>query len=209
MHLFFLKYLTLTLELFKKIGFYTGLFMDKLFYLYCNEQIKFLVDKKHVHILFDFNHWLQMMMNRILLAILCPLVLLSPLITADNRYASLSAADVANEVVQEFVYGYSAYQQYAWGHDELLPLTSSYVDYSSGYSTLWTPIDALDTIYIMNLTDLAEQTKDLICNFSFNINANVAEFDMTIRLLGGLLSAYHFSGEVEKCLLDQAIDLGL
>ncbi|ETO21835.1 hypothetical protein RFI_15368, partial [Reticulomyxa filosa] len=149
---------------------------------------------------------IQPMTNHFLLANLCHLVLFSPFASAFNRYASLSAAEVASELVQEFVYGYSAYQKYAWGHDELLPLTSSYVDYSSGYSTLWTPIDALDTIYIMNLTDLAEQTKNLICNFSFDINADVAEFDMTIRLLGGLLSAYHFSGETERCLLTKQLN---
>ena len=113
-------------------------------------------------------------------------------------------AENAALVKDQFVHGYLAYERYAYGHDELLPLTRSYVDYNP-QSLLYTPIDALDTMYIMKL-DMAKRVTQQVCALSFDQDMDVSVFDMVIRLLGGLLSSYYQSGE--QCLLNQAIDLG-
>ena len=97
-------------------------------------------------------------------------------------------------------------KQYAWGHDELRPLTKTARDWY-GPSLLMTPVDALDSMTMMGLDDEASKTRDYIAkNLSFDHDIYVKNFEITIRLLGGLLSNYQLSGD--KRLLALAQDLG-
>ena len=121
----------------------------------------------------------------------------------------LNPVEAAYQVREEFIYGYNAYIEYANTYDRLNPF------YRNGsnlgrYSLLYTPIDALDTMYIMNLTDLTQETLKLICNYRnkdlFNVNMTVSMFNTVISLLGGLLSSYHLIQD--ECLKNLAIDLG-
>ena len=57
---------------------------------------------------------------------------------------------MAARVRDDFLHAWSGYKQYAWGHDELKPLTKSYRDWY-GTSLLMTPVDALDTMVLMGL----------------------------------------------------------
>src|SRR5262249_27991677 len=74
-----------------------------------------------------------------------------------------SAGPMALQVRGEFLYAWNAYKQYAWGHDELKPLSKSYRDWHSG-SLLMTPVDALDTMILMGLTEEADKTREFIAN---------------------------------------------
>jgi len=117
-----------------------------------------------------------------------------------------SPGPMALQVRSEFLYAWNAYKQYAWGHDELRPLSKSYHDWHSG-SLLMTPVDALDTMILMGLTDEADKTREYIVkNLSFDQDIEVKNFEITIRLLGGLLSSYQLTGD--KRLLDLADNLG-
>jgi mannosidase alpha-like ER degradation enhancer 2 len=70
-----------------------------------------------------------------------------------------------------------------------------------------TPVDALDTMLIMGLSEEAEKTKTaLVQNLSFDKNIPVKNFEITIRVLGGLLSAYQMTQD--RRLLALAEDLG-
>ena len=70
-----------------------------------------------------------------------------------------------------------------------------------------TPVDALDTMIIMGLKSEAAATKNyIIQNLSFDKDIFVQNFEVTIRLLGGLLSSYQLTGD--KRLLTLAEDLG-
>jgi mannosidase alpha-like ER degradation enhancer 2 len=70
-----------------------------------------------------------------------------------------------------------------------------------------TAVDALDTMIIMDLNDEATATKYYIVNnLSFDKDIEVQNFEITIRLLGGLLTNYQLTGD--KRLLDLAEDLG-
>ncbi len=76
-----------------------------------------------------------------------------------------------------------------------------------GSSLLLTPVDTYDVLLIMGLKDEAAATKKLILDsLSFNKNIEVQSFEITIRLLGGLLSAYQMDGD--KRFLSLAEDLG-
>ena len=70
-----------------------------------------------------------------------------------------------------------------------------------------TPVDALDTLVLMHLDAEAAKARSLIVSdLSFDRDIYVKNFEITIRLLGGLLSGYQLTGD--KRLLNLAEDLG-
>jgi len=114
---------------------------------------------------------------------------------------------MAARVREEFLRSWKAYEQYAWGHDELRPLTKTPRDWYGGQSLMITPVDALDTLLLMGFNDEAEKAKSLIvAQLSFDKDIEVKNFEITIRILGGLLSAYEMTGD--ERLLRLADDLG-
>ncbi|MDZ7291783.1 MAG: glycoside hydrolase family 47 protein [candidate division KSB1 bacterium] len=120
--------------------------------------------------------------------------------------AEIDKAEMAKRVREEFLHAWNSYKQYAWGHDELKPLSKSYRDWY-GVSLYMTPVDALDTMILMGLTDEATTTREFIVRkLSFDHDIVVKNFEITIRLLGGLLSSYQLTGD--KRLLNLAEDLG-
>jgi mannosidase alpha-like ER degradation enhancer 2 len=124
---------------------------------------------------------------------------------ADERAAS-DRRRIAARVRSEFLHAWGGYRKYAWGHDDLRPLTKTYHDWY-GQTLLMTQVDALDTLILMGLKDEAEGTREYVArNLSFDRDAYVQNFEVTIRLLGGLLSAYQLSGD--RRLLRLAEDLG-
>lgn len=70
-----------------------------------------------------------------------------------------------------------------------------------------TPVDALDTLILMHLDAEADRARALIkSELSFDHDFYVKNFEITIRLLGGLLSSYQLTGD--QRLLALAADLG-
>src|ERR1051325_2026626 len=139
-------------------------------------------------------------MTRILYGFLV-LVLLVPGMAQAQQTKQLAA-----EVRAEFLHAWNGYKKYAWGHDDLKPLSKTYHDWYA-QSLLMTPVDALDTMILMDMDDEAAATKQYILdNLSFDKDIDVQNFEITIRLLGGLLSNYQLTGD--KRLLALAEDLG-
>src|ERR1043165_8602580 len=113
---------------------------------------------------------------------------------------------LAAEVKAEFLHAWNGYKKYAWGHDDLKPLSKTYHDWY-GQSLLMTPVDALDTMYVMGLNVEAAKTKQyILANLSFDKDIEVQNFEITIRLLGALLTNYQLTGD--KRFLNLAEDLG-
>lgn len=113
---------------------------------------------------------------------------------------------LAAEVKAEFVHAWNGYKKYAWGHDDLKPLSKTYHDWYAE-PLLMTPVDALDTMMFMGLKDdLATTHHYIVENLSFDKDISVQNFEVTIRLLGGLLTNYQLTGD--KRFLDLAEDLG-
>jgi hypothetical protein len=116
------------------------------------------------------------------------------------------ARQLATRVRTEFLHAWNNYERYAWGHDALRPLTKTAHDWY-GESLLMTPIDALDMLILMHLDSQAAKAQSLIVSdLSFDRDIYVKNFEITIRLLGGLLSGYQLTGD--KRLLRLAEDLG-
>jgi hypothetical protein len=114
--------------------------------------------------------------------------------------------EVAGRVKTELLYAWNNYERYAWGHDALKPLSKTPHDWH-GQSLLMTPVDALDTLIVMKLDAEADKARALITSdLSFDRDIYVKNFEITIRLLGGLLSGYQLTDD--RRLLTLAEDLG-
>jgi mannosidase alpha-like ER degradation enhancer 2 len=102
-------------------------------------------------------------------------------------------------------HAWQGYLKYAMGYDELRPLSERGHNWYA-QSLLFTPVDAFDTFILMGMPEEAEVAKALILhNLDFARDMEVQVFEVNIRSLGGLLSAYELSGE--RKFLDLAIDL--
>lgn len=101
----------------------------------------------------------------------------------------------ALEVREAFLHAWNGYEEFAWGHDDLRPLSLGWHDWYD-VPLLMTPVDAYDTMLLMGLDEEARRARDLIFGtLSFDQDITVQVFEVTIRLLGGLLSAYQMDGD--------------
>jgi len=130
----------------------------------------------------------------------------APTEDARTRVDAAESARLAADVKTEFLHAWQGYRRYAWGHDDLAPLSRKPYDWY-GESLLMTPVDALDTLVVMGLTKDADDVRELIAaKLDFDKDVYVKNFEITIRLLGGLLSGYQATGDAR--LLAKAEDLG-
>ncbi|GAB4829358.1 Mannosyl-oligosaccharide 1,2-alpha-mannosidase mns3 [Ancistrocladus abbreviatus] len=98
-------------------------------------------------------------------------------------------------VREAFIHAWSGYSKYAMGFDELMPLSKRGVDGLGGLGA--TVVDALDTAMIMGVDDVVSEAGSWIETHlveRIGKKGQVNLFETTIRILGGLLSAYHLSG---------------
>ncbi|KAJ5649965.1 mannosyl-oligosaccharide alpha-1-2-mannosidase 1B [Penicillium longicatenatum] len=95
----------------------------------------------------------------------------------------------AQAVKEAYVREWNEYSKYAFPNDDLLPITQSYTNDLFGWGA--TVVDAIDTAVVMGLTDIVEQQLKHIASVDFTKSAYLVDFfDVNIRYLGGLLSAY-------------------
>ncbi|ETN66213.1 endoplasmic reticulum mannosyl-oligosaccharide 1,2-alpha-mannosidase [Anopheles darlingi] len=112
--------------------------------------------------------------------------------------------DRQRAVIEAFKHSWKGYKEYAWGHDNLKPISMGFSDW---FGLGLTIVDSLDTLYIMDLQDEFDEARAWVEKYlKFDGNREVNLFEVTIRVVGGLLSAYHLSGD--RMFLDKAIDLG-
>ncbi|VDO72951.1 unnamed protein product [Haemonchus placei] len=110
--------------------------------------------------------------------------------------------DRQKAVVDAFKHAWEGYRKYAWGHDQLKPISGGYSDW---FDTGLTIVDALDTAIIMGLEEVAQGTEWIRDSLTFEKDRYVNLFETTIRTLGGLLSAYHLTGD--RMFVTKAEDL--
>ncbi|HKP65654.1 MAG TPA: glycoside hydrolase family 47 protein, partial [Casimicrobiaceae bacterium] len=119
---------------------------------------------------------------------------------------TVDSTALAAEVRAEFLHAWSGYRRYAWGHDDLDPISKKPHDWYAK-PLLMTPVDALDTLILMGLRNEADAARELIATkLDFDQDIYVKNFEITIRLLGGLLSSYQLTDD--ERLLRKAEDLG-
>ncbi|XP_055728787.1 mannosyl-oligosaccharide 1,2-alpha-mannosidase IA-like [Salvelinus fontinalis] len=113
-----------------------------------------------------------------------------------------------SKIKEMMTFAWDSYKRYAWGSNELRPVSKQ--GHSSnlfGSIKGATIVDALDTLYIMEMfEDFDMATEWVEKNLDFNVNAEVSVFEVNIRFVGGLLSAYYLSGK--EVFRRKAIELG-
>ncbi len=113
---------------------------------------------------------------------------------------------LAEEVKKETQRTWQAYQKYAWGYDVLLPLSKSAENWYEKPLYI-SPIDAFSTLKVMGLDKEADRIEKYVADsINFDKDIYVKVFEVNIRVLGGLLAMYQYTGN-EK-ILAQAKDFG-
>jgi len=100
---------------------------------------------------------------------------------------------------------WKGYKKYAFGKDELHPMSHTSTNNWGGMGT--SLVDSLDTLWLMGMKDEFWEGRDWVRdNLNSDISKGVSVFETTIRSLGGLLAAYDLSED--KAFLEKADDLG-
>lgn len=109
------------------------------------------------------------------------------------------------KVKNAFESSWAAYRKSGWGKDEFYPISKSAKN--MGPKPLgWIIIDSLDTMALMGLdSQLAEARKWVDTELDYDMDYEVNTFETTIRMMGGLLSAYYLTND--DLYLAKAIDL--
>lgn len=106
-------------------------------------------------------------------------------------------------IVEAIRHAWSGYRQYSWGQDELRPVSRTASKPSFGLGM--TLIDCLDTLWLVGMQEEFNEARQWVADH-LNIENNnqfVSLFETNIRVLGGLLSAYHLS--LDKLFLEKAV----
>ena len=96
----------------------------------------------------------------------------------------------------EFEHAWKSYRKYAFGADELKPVSGEPNSRFCGWAA--TLIDSLDTLWIMGLMEDYEAAVQYASRIDWSKTADekcsLNVFEMVIRHLGGLLSVYDLAG---------------
>jgi len=107
-------------------------------------------------------------------------------------------------VMDAFKHAWKAYENRCFGQDELHPRSNTCSNWLNQGLTI---VDSLDTIWLMGMRDEFAKAREWVSeHLHFQQSRSVSFFETTIRILGGLLSAYDLSRD--QIFLDKASDLG-
>ncbi len=121
------------------------------------------------------------------------------------KFTDQMKAALCDSVKAAAKHAWEGYKKYAWEADDLKPLTQKPKLWYK-QSMLMTPVDAYDTFIMLGLTEEAKEAKEtILAKLNFNADNNIQVFEVTIRILAGLITAYEMDGD--KKFLELAIDL--
>jgi mannosyl-oligosaccharide alpha-1,2-mannosidase len=162
-------------------------------------------------------------------ALLLPVLLVASL----DDFDATSASERRERVGNALDHAYRSWRRQCWGRDEVKPRTGGCTNgllsgrpgwprpaeplppgHSAEESGLaLTLIDSLDTLWLAGRRAEFEEAREWVRrSLSFDVDAYVSVFELTIRGLGGLLAAHwlthEFGGSTDSVFLDAAHDLG-
>ncbi|KAL9053201.1 MAG: hypothetical protein Q9162_004932 [Coniocarpon cinnabarinum] len=111
-------------------------------------------------------------------------------------------------VRSNFSHSWHGYKEFAWGKDEVGPLSAGSYDHFGGWAA--TLVDSLDTLWIMGFEKDFDDAMERVEKIDFSTCAlqQLNVFETVIRYMGGLLGAYDLTEGKYSTLLDKAIELG-
>lgn len=111
-----------------------------------------------------------------------------------------------NKVKEMMIHAWDNYKLYAWGKNELKPITKRGHSGSifGAYDLGATIVDGLDTLYLMGLHKEFDEGRDWVeRKFSLDsVSNDLSVFETNIRFIGGFLTCYAFTGD--KLFLEKA-----
>lgn len=134
------------------------------------------------------------------------LLLVCTVATTWAKPSKAEQKEYAERVKTAFKKGWTAYKTYGWGDDAVNPIQEGSHNWYAE-SLLMTPVDAFSTMYIMGLEEEMAENKALIFEqLDLDKDFEIQQFEIAIRILGGLLSSYQLDGDPR--FLELAQDLG-
>eukprot|EP00930_Biecheleria_cincta_P024572 TRINITY_DN17578_c0_g1_i1.p1 TRINITY_DN17578_c0_g1~~TRINITY_DN17578_c0_g1_i1.p1 ORF type:complete len:792 (+),score=146.91 TRINITY_DN17578_c0_g1_i1:186-2561(+) len=120
---------------------------------------------------------------------------------SDDKWVAM-----AQEVKEAFLHAWQGYKRYAWGTDELQPLSKKGKDTFGNIGM--TILDSLTTLWLMDLKhEFDEGAAFVESELDFDTaDREISVFEVVIRALGGLLGAHALSGR--PAFLERALELG-
>lgn len=103
-----------------------------------------------------------------------------------------------DKVREMMKFAWDGYKKYAWGSNELKPISSKghSANIFGSAATGATIVDALDTLYIMGLQDEFMEAREWVMNtLDMNSRTDISVFEVNIRFVGGLLAAFFLTGD--------------
>ena len=113
---------------------------------------------------------------------------------------------LGEDVRRQMRWAWEQYRQRAWGKDQIKPISGGSESFPLKKHHLGlTIVEALDKLWVMGLDDEFRDGVEWVKgNLDFDVDGEVSVFETSIRLVGGLLSAFHASGD--PVLLGKARD---
>ncbi|KAL4254782.1 alpha-1,2-Mannosidase [Abortiporus biennis] len=117
-----------------------------------------------------------------------------------------ASATAHRQAVQNiFLQSYDSYKKFAYGHDDLTPVSESFTDGRNGWGA--TIVDALTTLYIMGQDELLNEAINFSTKIDFSISHTpdtTSVFETSIRYLAALLSTFELTGQKNHALVTKA-----
>ncbi|KAK5581101.1 hypothetical protein RB653_001129 [Dictyostelium firmibasis] len=132
----------------------------------------------------------------------------NPFNRIDNIYKENQKLNIkrSNEIRDAMKYAWEKYKQYAWGYDELQPITK---DHKEWFGLGLSIVDSLDTLKIMNLEKEYKEGRDWVENElkqSKDTSLSVSVFETIIRVLGSHVTMYGLTKD--EVYLEKAKEIG-
>ena len=125
----------------------------------------------------------------------------------EDRNSREDWRELAEHVRKDMRWAWEHYRTKAWGKDQIKPISGGFESFPlKDHHLGLTIIEALDTLWVMGLDDeFHDGVEWAKSSLDFDVDGEVSVFETSIRLVGGLLSAWHACGD--KVLLQKAKDL--
>uniref|UniRef100_A0A8D8G4U8 alpha-1,2-Mannosidase n=2 Tax=Culex pipiens TaxID=7175 RepID=A0A8D8G4U8_CULPI len=111
----------------------------------------------------------------------------------------LAVREKRQKVKEMMIHAWDNYKLYAWGKNELKPITKRGHSGSifGAYDLGATIVDGLDTLYLMGLHKEFDEGRDWVeRKFSLDsVSNDLSVFETNIRFVGGFLTCYAFTGD--------------
>lgn len=132
-------------------------------------------------------------MKRFLTGLFALALLVYPLTSFGRNYTEKQKRILRKEITEACRHAWNGYKTYAAGFDALRPVSKSGHNWYP-VSMMMTPTDAFDTFVLLGMHKEAKEAEAfMLSGLNFDLDQEVQVFEVNIRLIGGLITAYELT----------------